>query len=282
MGDLGAYKENVKFSDQDADALITACNNAASTIDGQTASRKSWRATGEDQFKGYFSTLFASNGATQVKDASELASALRTVATYAGELKKSADDEQNRRLKARAWEEKQKHRSTLEQIGDGISHLWGGDEPPVPPPAQQVRHTAPKPPTSPRQTPEPGSGGGASSGTSSAIPNNLTTFATKSAGGDKALTTDHTAVQKAYTAFTGSCGWGSLDASGVLTAFAQFIQANGEEVKWANTIAAAFEKAGGSGSLCTLSNQALAASLAAAHVAATRQDITIDMPSALG
>ncbi len=282
MGDLGAYKENVKFSHHDADVLITACNNAATTIEGQAGSRAAWRATAEDQFSGYFSTLFHSNGLTQVKDASELASALRTVAKYTGELKKSADEEQQRRLKARQWEDKQKHRNIFEKAAGEVSHLWGGDEPPVPPPAQQLNHTAPKPPTGTRTTPSPGSGGGAASGTSSAIPDNLTSFATHSASADKALETHQAQVQKAYSAFTASCGWGHLDASGVVTAFAQFITANGQEVTWANTIAAAFEEAGGSGSLCTLSNQALAASLAAAHVSATRQDIAIDMPSVLG
>ena len=280
MADLGAYKENVKFSDHDAHALITACNTAASTIDGQNGSRKSWRATGEDQFKGYFSTLFESNGTTQVKDASELSAALRQVAKLAGALQKAADDEQQRRLKARAWEEKQKHRSWLEKREDDVSHLWGGDAPPVPPPAKQLRSAAPKPPTGTRQTPQSGSGG--SSGTSSAIPDNLKSFATSTTTGDQTLSTQHTLVQKAYTAFTSSCGWGTLDASGVLTGFQEFLNGNAQEVVWANTLASAFEQAGGHGSLCTVSNQALGAALVAAHVSATRQDITVDMPSVLG
>ena len=282
MGDIGAYKENVKFSSHDAQGLISACNSAALMIEGQVGLRQSWRTTGAEQFKGYFSTLFQTNGATQVKDAGELASGLRHVSTMATALQNSADEEQRRRQKARTWEDQQNHRNGLEIIGDGISRLWGGDEPPVPGPASQLRQSAPKPPTGSRQTPEPGAGGGGSSGTSSAIPDNLTSFASSSSTGDQILSTQLTLVHKAYSAFTSSCGWGSLDASGVVTAFQQFLTANAQEATWANALAAAFEQAGGHGSVCTLSNQALGAALAAGHVSASRQDITIDMPSVLG
>lgn len=282
MGDLGAYKENVKFSNGDAQSLIAACNSAAATIEGQVGSRQSWRTTGEDQFKGYFSTLFQANGAVQIKDAGELSGALRSLSTMTAALRQSADDEQQRRQKARDWEDQQSHRSGLETLGDDISSIWGGNAPPIPGPASQLRQLAPTPPTGSRHSPAPGAGGAGSSGTSSAIPDNLTSFATSSSTGDKTLADQLTLVQKAYFAFTSSCGWGSLDASGVMGAFQQFLTANAQEVAWASTLAAAFERAGGHGSICTVSNQALGAALIAAHVSAGRQDITIDMPSVLG
>ena len=183
MADLGAYKENVKFSDSDAQALITACNTAAGVIDGQKGSMQSARTKGEEQFKGYFSTLFASNGATQVKDAGELSTALRAVATLTGELQKAADAEQQRREKARKWEEDQKHQSGLSSAWGWVEHnvLGQSDTPPVGPPAPPLNPVAPKPPVGARETPQPGSGGAASSGTSSAIPDNLTSFATTTA-----------------------------------------------------------------------------------------------------
>ncbi|MGN6197544.1 DUF6531 domain-containing protein, partial [Humibacter sp.] len=283
MADLGAYKENVKFSDSDAQALISACNTAAGVIDGQKGSMQSARSKGEEQFKGYFSTLFASNGATQVKDAGELSTALRAVATLTGELQKAADAEQQRREKARKWEEDQKHQSALSSAWGWVEHnvLGQSDTPPVGPPAPPLNPVAAKPPVGTRRTPPPGSGS-ASSGTSSAIPDNLTSFATTTGTNDTTLTTQHSAVQKAYTAFTSSCGWGSLDAGSVLTAFQQFIQGNTQEVSWAKVVAAAFERAGGAGSICTLSNAAISAALAAAHVSATRQDLTISMPTVKG
>lgn len=89
MGGLGAYDEPVRFSDSDAQNLIKACNHAASTIDGQAGSRRSWRATGEDNFEGYYSTLFRSNGVTQLSDAGELAGALRQIATAAAARRSS-------------------------------------------------------------------------------------------------------------------------------------------------------------------------------------------------
>ncbi len=283
MADLGAYDEPVGFSDADAQALITACNHAATVIDGQAGSRRTSRTTGEDQFQGYFSTLFRDNGVTQVKDAGELASALRTVATLTGELQKAADAERARRAKAKEWKEQQKHKSFLDGLVDDGKKLLGmSDTPPVGPPAPPLKQVASKPAAGKRQSPPPGAGGGAASGTSSAIPDNLRTFAANTVKDDTALSTQQTKVTTAYDAFTASCRWGHLDASGVLTGFAEFLAGNAEEVAWANTVAAAFEKAGGSGTMCTLSNAVIAAALASAHVSATRQDLTIDMPTVKG
>lgn len=284
MADLGAYNENVRFSASDAHALISACHAAAGAIDGQKGSMQAARSRGEEQFRGYFSTLFASNGATQVRDAGELAGALRAVATLAVELQKAADAEQQRRLTARKWVEDQKHQSVLSSAVGWVEHnvLGQSDTPPVGPPAPPLNPVAPKPAVGERQSPHPGSGGGASSGTSSAIPDNLTSFASTTGANDAVLASQHAAVQKAYTAFTSSCGWGTLDANGVLAAFQQFISGNRQEAAWAGVVAAAFERAGGAGSVCTLSNPAIVAALAAAHVSASRQDLTISMPTVKG
>ncbi|MEO7017492.1 MAG: DUF6531 domain-containing protein, partial [Leifsonia sp.] len=278
MADLGAYKENVKFSRADAEAMISASDRAASTLSSQYGSRQAWRATGATEFQGYFSELFQTNGSTQLADSDALAGALRTLSSYAAKLRDAADAEQKRRVKAREWEEQQKKRNGIEQFFDGLF----GDTPPVGPPAAQLKQSAPTPPVGPREVPQPGSGGGSASGTSSAVPENLRSFASSTAAGDQELAGLLAKLQSAYAAFSATCQWGHLDAGGVIAGFLQYQAANDREIGWANTLAAAFELAGGSGAVRSLSNQAIAAALASAGVAASRSNITIDMPSVLG
>ncbi|WP_460822468.1 DUF6531 domain-containing protein, partial [Nocardioides ungokensis] len=85
-----------------------------------------------------------------------------------------------------------------------------------------------------------------------------------------------------YHDFQASCRWGTLAAEGVFTGFDKYLAANDEDVRWADTVAAAFEKAGGSGAVSTLANSAILAALRAAGVDATRDDIVIDPPTAYG
>lgn len=77
------------------------------------------------------------------------------------------------------------------------------------------------------------------------------------------------------------CGWGSLSAAGVWTGFDQYLTANGNDVNWANAVAAAFEAAGGSG-VVTASNAAIQNSLQNAGVNAERQNLQIEPPQAYG
>ena len=68
----------------------------------------------------------------------------------------------------------------------------------------------------------------------------------------------------------------------MFSGFHKWLAENDNDVRWANTVAAAFEKAGGEGGLSTLPNSAIDAALKAAHVDETREDLVIQMPSALG
>ena len=68
----------------------------------------------------------------------------------------------------------------------------------------------------------------------------------------------------------------------MLTGFDKYLAANNEDVRWANTVAAAFAQAGGSGAVSTVANSAIEVALRAAGVDATRDDIVIDPPTAFG
>ena len=274
MSVMQGITEDVPFDHGAADALVTACTNAASAIEGQTGSRASWVAHGLEDFKGYYAQLFEQNGRTQASDASHLATRLRQVATAVGDLKASATAEQNRRQTARDWKARQEARGFWDKVSDWFT---GGEPPPVggPDPTKNLS----VPPYSPPPR-EPLSGNG-STGTSSARPANLRSFASNSRGANDALAPHPGRLRTAYDAFTGSCTWGSLDAAGVWGGFAAYLTANGQDVSWADTVAGAFEAAGSSG-VVTTSNAAITASLQTAGVNASRDDLVITAPEAIG
>ena len=68
----------------------------------------------------------------------------------------------------------------------------------------------------------------------------------------------------------------------MFTGFDKWLDANGEDVRWATTVADAFAAAGGEGNMSDAVEQRAVAALQAAGVGATRQDIAIDPPQAYG
>jgi len=263
-----------------ADAVVSAANAAANSIEDQTASRISYAATARTDFSGYFSELFNANADIAAGDARELVYRLRDIASFMGRLSDAAREENARRQRAREWRDRVEARRSnwLDATWDDIF----GEEPPptageISPPVFQSTALTP----SVRQTPAPGSGGGGG-GTSSARPENLRTFATGNAELDAGLSAHPGRLSEWTSDFMSTCDFGGIDVSPVVTGFRAWLDANANDSAWANTIAQAFEDAGTNGGIGTVSDAALAASLAAAGVSATRQDLVIDPPTAWG
>jgi len=267
--------EPIVFDFASATSLVTAARNAASAIRGQQASRNGWCAQAERDFSGFFAELFRGNALTAASDGDQLVAALDGLASITSTLVEQAHAENARRRTAREWYTERENRDTLEKIGDWFS---GDDKPPPGPQAPPVVPPAPIPPNRQRRT----SGRGPSGGISSARPENLRTFAQHSSTADDALEPHQTRVALLVSDFNANTRWGQVDASGLISAFRQWLSANANDVRWARTIAAAFAAAGGDGAAVSLSNAALAAALQAAHVDATRQDLDITMPEAQG
>ncbi len=278
MADLHG-NDPVEFDNATADALSTALNGAAESIEGQAGSRQSYVTTASQEFRGHFSELFAQNASTAASDGSTIAANLRTVAGWVDKMKAAAERENARRKEARDWEAEYGDRNFFEWVHDKVAGA------PVPP---TVHHEdAPTfdqatGPSTPRQTPNPGSGGGGGGGTSSAKPADLRSFATGSSTLNQSLDGKPAGVRGKLTDFASKCSWGHIDATSLVNAFEQWITANGQDVTWANTIADAFAAAGGEGSVSTVSDAALAAALAAAGVSQSRTDLQFDPPSAYG
>ncbi len=280
MADLGAIEQDVPFDHAVAERLIALCDGAASTITGQSGSRRAWESTAAQDFRGHFADLFRDNQSTARADAAELADRLREVATGVRRLAEEARKEQERRQVAREWQRERENRNFLEK---GHDFFFGEDTPPVGAPAAPVDIPVSPPRSAPRQTPSPGSGGGGGGGgTSSARPEDLRTFATGSRNANEALRSKPAILRGAYGDFQSRCRWGTLSADGVLTGFDRYLAANDEDVRWALTVADAFARAGGSGAVSTLANSAILAALRAQGVDATRDDIVIDPATAFG
>ncbi|WP_264356271.1 DUF6531 domain-containing protein [Pseudarthrobacter sp. MM222] len=204
-------------------------------------------------------------------------SELRTVAGYVRQMIDAGHEEDARRERNNEWVRRHNDRNVFEQAGDWI---FGEEERPGAEPGNAPRFAPARANTGSRETPPPG--GGYGGGTSSARPANLRSFAANSRGLDEGLSSVPGTLEDQLSAFASSCYWGSIDASGVLSAYRAYLTANENDAKWAVTVADAFAAAGGEGNVSTVSDAAVNEALAAAGVNATRSALVVDPPKAAG
>ena len=266
-----------RFSYAVAEAVQSAFVSAASRVEGQAGSRASYVSTAKADFRGHFSELFAANAATAAGDAEALASAMRTVAGYVGQMIEAAHEEDNRRRRNNEWVREHNDRNGFEQVRDWF---FGEAERPNADPGPAPTFASPSPSLGSRENPAPG--GGYGGGTSSARPADLRSFAAGSRGLDDSLAAEPGSLDGQMSSFASSCYWGSIDASGVISAYRRYLQANENDAVWAVTVADAFAAAGGEGAVASVSDAAVNAALAAAGVSATRSSLAIDPPTAAG
>ena len=119
-------------------------------------------------------------------------------------------------------------------------------------------------------------------GTSSARPDDLDRFATRSRGADDTLRAHKGRLRSDYASFMDGTEWGVLDIHSLLAGFGTFIEYNEIDARWVARIADAFQRAGGDGSIKTLPDAAIHASLRAAGLLGGRQSVTFDDPVAYG
>ena len=279
VGPLVGIDEDVPYSAADANALVAACRASATLIEGQASTRASAVSTAETDFEGYFSRVFADNARVQVADATNLVTALRDVATKVDALTEEARKEQERRETGRRWKRNHDNKNWAEKTWDAIFHL---DPVPIGPEAKPLPETVPEPVVGVREAPEPGSTSGQTSGTSSAAPADLRSFATTSQAANDELAGDPAALRGKYETFEATCTWGTVYASGVFKAYDTYLTNNVNDVTWANTVAEAFEAVGGGEDISTVSDAAIQASLEAAGVTISRTQIEIDPATVQG
>ncbi|WP_461173928.1 DUF6531 domain-containing protein [Arthrobacter sp. Z1-9] len=260
-----------------AGQVRSAFELAASRLEEHAGSRASYVSAAKEDFRGHFSDVFEVNAATARNDAGALASGLRTVAGYVGRMIDAAREEDARRERNNEWVREHNDRNFFEQAGDW---LFGEDSRPNAEPGKAPVFAPADADTGSRENPPPG--GGYGGGTSSARPANLRSFAANSRGLDDGLASAPGTLEGQLSSFESSCYWGSIEASGVLRAYRDYLRANENDAVWAVTVADAFAAAGGEGNVSTLSNAAVNEALVAAGVSANRSGLVIDPPTAAG
>ncbi|PPH56567.1 DUF6531 domain-containing protein, partial [Rathayibacter toxicus] len=275
---LRGIAEDVSFDQATAEKLSAAFSSAASLVEGQAGSRDASVTAALVHFSGRFADVFRSNAQVASADATKVVESLRKVAEGADLLAEEARKEQRRRVVAREWKQQQEQRNWLEK---GAEALFGTESPPVGPAANPVGWETPAP-TSSGTREIPFAGGGVAGGVSSADPDDLRTFADSVRARNHVLEYLSGTLRGCLTDFATLCRWGTLSADGVVGALDSWLAANEADANWSRTLAHAFAAAGGEGVVSTLSDSALAATLAAAGVSVSRQDLTIDPPQVFG
>ena len=267
--------EPIVFDFGSAGSLVTAARTAASAIRGQRGSRTSWVTQAEDDFSGFFARLFRENALRAASDAGQLAVALDGLATITSSLVDQAHAENGRRKTAREWYEARENRDTLDKIGDFFT---GEDAPPSGPQPPPPVEPADVPPNRERRT----SGRGPNGGTSSARPANLRTFAQSSSAADDDLSPHQVRVTSLANTFNANTEWGQIDARGLVHAFQLWLAANENDALVGAHARRRLRGGRGQRRGVDPVERGLAAALQAADVDATREDLDITMPEALG
>lgn len=280
--DLSAFAlPDLTYDFAAADSVARACDAAQSAVAFDSPSRAALVLLGGTDFAGGFAETFRANAAIAQEDSRELTTKLGEIAQGIRRLSEAAREENARRRDARAWRDR-----VLARRADAVDSTWDrifGEEPPpssgkLDAPAFPATSYAPRA----RSTPSAGGGPGSGGGISSARPENLRSFASGSASLNGQLSALPGRIESAMASFAQTCDFGTVDVTPVLRGFRAWLDANDGDVRWANTIAAAFEAAGSSGAVVSVADSSLASALQAAGVSQTRTDLRFGKPSLFG
>lgn len=292
MAELGAIHEDVQFDWLKAGDLASELRLTATELEFQVGERDRIRATARGVWQGRYGDEFDHRVATCAGDAGRFVPSLRDAATNVDSLAELARQEQDRRVAAREWEASQDdgggggfglHTFTDPIAGgaDAVDDFFTGEDdlPPPPPPFDPPTFVTEDPAAVARDAgalgPPPTYGTG---GVSSAVPDDLDAWATASRGLDSALVTRQGTLDTAHADFTATLGWGSFNASSLLSAVGTWLTWNETDAQWVATIAQAFRDNGGG----VLPDAVIQTELNAASLAATRTSVTYDEAVAWG
>jgi uncharacterized protein YukE len=148
--------EPIVFDAGAADDLAARFRATARTLRSQVSQRNSYADEARVDWEGVYEVKFGARMRVMATDSERLAEALDEAAGHVDEIKRLAEEEQERRRVARewkvehdAWQREQDDRSLLDKGLD----LLGGDGEPKPPnlvPTDPPRIPLPPPPPTPR------------------------------------------------------------------------------------------------------------------------------------
>jgi hypothetical protein len=238
----------IDFDDATADRLVKAATSASDVLRSQGAARRSAAEDATEDFDGAYATRFTEAAHVESEDRPKLASVLDDLGDQVAKVKAEAEEERKRLRDLAAWEARQEeHRraaaaSPLGAFGLPQQNLFD-----VKPPETAVRPTPIVAAFAARGRMR--TGNGTASGRSSADPEKLRLFASTARANDVAASAKATELKHSWSAFTSACSWAPVGSATFLQGFDRLLQENGADAAWIERIAAAFERAGGNGSL---------------------------------
>ena len=280
LDDLNAAKDVVWDFEVSQD-LASKLDAAATAVENQIAPRNARKNTYGTHFQGYYSELWAHNIETANRDATLLASRLRDVAQGVRDLEADAKAEQERINAAREWKRQRDARSDVEKFFETVDflHLFHGEaRPPRIEPIPQMNKTY----ESPAQEGRREFVGNKSTGISSALPDDLRSFTKEERAATDTIRNTPATLQGLVESFRASCQWGQLSCEPVLAGFSKYVSSNDTDCARTDVVAANFEAAGGSGTVSSVSNDAIAESLVANGLSEQRPELEIPAVQAIG
>ena len=224
-------------------------------LSDQGASRRSAAEEAHEDFSGAYARLFTTVCTQESHERGRLVGVLDRLVAQVQEATALAQEERDR-LKALAdWQDRETQRDQ-DRAADPTSttHIGSAVTDPKPSEVRVAPSTISAAFSGTLRTRV--TSGGASGGKSSADPTKLRSFVTSSRAMNTSLEAEVVRLQNAWAAFTASCGWVPLGAVTFDTGFARMVTENQGDATWIETIAAAFDKAGGTGVLNTRLNTA--------------------------
>lgn len=280
LDDLNAAKD-VVWDFEVSSGLASKLDAVAVLVEGQVGPRNSRKSTYGTKFEGYYAELWSHNVETANRDAGLLVSRLRDVARGVRDLEADARAEQERIDAARAWRERRDARSFFDRAVDAVDflNLFGGDEaPPRMDPVPQMHKSYESPVLEGRSE----FVGQREGGVSSALPDDLRSFTREERAATDEIRDLPATLSGLVADFRVKCLWGQLSCEPVLTGFSNYISSNDTDCVRLDVVAQNFEAAGGSGVVSSVSNDAIAESLAVNGVSEQRPELEIPVVEAIG
>ncbi len=274
LSQFGDYQHDVVFDFSFATDLAHNLRSMATKVMSYDSSCTSAANTAYQDFSGAYANTFRKNIGIEHADAQDLAEVLNDTAAAVDILATSARKENLRRQHIREYASKH------DDWWEGIVDFFAGSGIPAFP--EEARHenilvefTATNRQANWEAT-------GPATGVSSGNPENLRSASQIIISANDAVT-GVAALIAALAEFPQRCQYGGLGVGDLGPNLKKWKEANANDAQWLRIIGDAFEAAGGTATMAgVVSDDVLAAALAAAGVNETRTDLNITAPELLG
>jgi hypothetical protein len=235
----------IHYDDDVATSLVSAADGAAQDLRRRSVAHRLDVELAVQDFDGAYARLFTEASVVRSEDGPKLGGVLEALADQVTKVTRQAAEERERQAALAAWTVREAERDRERASGDlvqqskaavtGVFDHRPSDTPVRPAPVSAT--------FSPRSRGR--SGGGPSTGRSSADPERLRTFAGVSRAGDLSTGQHLVQLKNAWSSFVTACSWAPVGSQTAVAGFEEFLAENATDADWISGIATAFDEAGG-------------------------------------